>query len=82
MDTVYLLTIVLVALGGIGCAVLAATGFRGANRLTNGLIALACFGYVGYILFSTGDVYVLPFAALIPLGAIVQAFRAPRLRTA
>ncbi len=82
MDSIYLLTVVLVALGGLGCLVIAATGFRGANRLTNGVIALVCFAYVGYILFSTGDVWVFPLAALLPLGAIVKAFRSPQVRTA
>lgn len=82
MDTVYLLTVLLVAVGGIGCLALAATGFRGANRLTNGVIALVCFGYVGYILLATGDVWVFPLAALLPFGAIVRTFKGPQLRTA
>ncbi len=54
----------------------------GANRLTNGVIALVCFAYVGYILFSTGDVWVFPLAALLPFGAIVKAFKGPQVRTA
>jgi hypothetical protein len=84
MDSVYLLTVVLVAIGGIACLVLAATGFRNTNRVSTGLIGLLSLAYVGYVLFwpSTDGVYVFPLAAIIPFGAVVQAFKGPRVRTA
>lgn len=82
MDSILLLTVALVGLGGLACLAIAATGFGGSNRLTNGLIGLVCLGYVGYILLSTGDVWVFPLAALLPFSAVVRAVKGPRLRTA
>ena len=82
MDSILLLTVALVGLGGIACLVVAATGLRGANRLSNGLIGLVCLAYVCYILLSTGDVWVFPLAALVPFGALARVFRGPQLRTA
>ena len=55
-----LLLAVAIVIGGLGCLGVAATGFRGGNRIATGVIGVAGFAYVGYIFFAPGGRLDLP----------------------
>lgn len=81
MDTVYLLTLVTVPLASIAAIVVGAV--RPHRRAATLLTGVAGLVYTAYLLLWPGsEVIVFPFAALFPVGAIIQAFKRPSLQMA
>jgi len=77
-DSLYLLLIAGYVIGGLLCLAIAATGFRGANRLPTGLVGLVAVGYALYLFFSTGDVWLFPIAVIIPFILALRTLRNSR----
>ncbi|GAB4069456.1 hypothetical protein GCM10028777_31390 [Angustibacter speluncae] len=81
MDNLLLLTLVTVPLASIAAIVVGA--IRPHRRWAMLLTGVAGLVYTAYLLLWPGEeILVFPLAALFPVGAIVQSFKRPALRTA